>query len=192
MKILSLIIKNKYCIILSVSSLVLGMVFGELIYTNTKVEISSNNGMALVKEYNVEKKFSNFNNFVSILSNNIKSSFILILGCLSFGITTFYGLYINGMVCSMFISSISVKSFLIYVLPHSVFEIPAIIIAGAAGFKVPYEIVQYLRDKKEKPLTEEDIKEFLKLTIISITLIIIAAFVEVYVTPKIVDLFGHI
>gem|GEM_PF-4264138 len=59
------------------------------------------------------------------------------------------------------------------------------LISAAAGFKIPYKVTLYLLDKKEKPLTEEDIKEFLKLSLISIILIIIAAFIEVYITPKI-------
>lgn len=61
-------------------------------------------------------------------------------------------------------------------------------IAGAAGFKIPYEITLYLLDKKEKPITGEDIKEFLKLAFISIFLIVIAAYVEVYITPKIANI----
>jgi len=75
------------------------------------------------------------------------------------------------------------------ILPHGIFEIPAIIIAGAAGFKIPYEIVRYLAGKKEQPLTKEDIKEYLTLAVISIILIIIAAFVEAYITPKIAEYF---
>ncbi len=35
------------------------------------------------------------------------------------------------------------------VIPHDIFEIPAIIIAGAAGFKIPCEIVRYLAGRKE-------------------------------------------
>jgi uncharacterized membrane protein SpoIIM required for sporulation len=58
--------------------------------------------------------------------------------------------------------------------PHCIFEIPAIVIAGAAGFKIPYEIVRYLAGKKEQPLTKEDIKEYITLALISIILIVIA------------------
>jgi len=41
---------------------------------------------------------------------------------------------------------------LLLILPHGIFEIPAIIIAGAAGFKIPYEIVRYLAGKKRTDL----------------------------------------
>ncbi|AIY89143.1 hypothetical protein GACE_0086 [Geoglobus acetivorans] len=79
--------------------------------------------------------------------------------------------------------------FMFAVIPHAIFEIPAIIIAGAAGFKIPYEIIRYLAGRKEQILTKEDIKEYLTLALISIILIVIAAFVEAYVTPRIAEYF---
>lgn len=182
MKVLNLIIKNKYCIILSISSFILGIVFGELI--NISLDDSD---QPLSKENNVRGNISNFNNFISILINNLKSTFILVLGFLSFGITTFIGLFINGICNSIPLSDFDTQSFL-YIVPHGIFEIPAMFIAGAAGFKIPYEITLYLLDKKEKPITGEDIKEFLKLAFISIFLIVIAAYVEVYITPKIANI----
>ncbi len=69
--------------------------------------------------------------------------------------------------------------------PHCIFEIPAIIIAGAAGFKIPYEIIRYLAGRKEQILTKDDIKEYLTLSLISIILIAIAAWIEANVTLKI-------
>jgi len=52
-------------------------------------------------------------------------------------------------------------------------------------FKIPYEIIRYLAGKKEQILTKEDIKEYLTLTLISIILIVIAAWIEANVTLKI-------
>ena len=80
---------------------------------------------------------------------------------------------------------LSPSEILMLMLPHCIFEVPAIIIAGAAGFKIPYEIIRYLTGKKEQPLTKEDIKEYLTLALISIILIVIAAWVGANVTLKI-------
>ncbi len=102
-----------------------------------------------------------------------------------------FNLTLNGLAIGHQFSCIKV-SFIekfLYTIPHGIFEIPAIIIAGAAGFKIPYEIVRYLMGKKEEPLTKEDIKEYLTLALISIILIVIAAFVEAYITPKIAEYF---
>jgi len=70
-------------------------------------------------------------------------------------------------------------------LPHGILEIPAIIIAGAAGFKIPCEIIRYLVGKKETILTKEDVKEYLALALTSIILIVIAAWIEANVTLNI-------
>jgi uncharacterized membrane protein SpoIIM required for sporulation len=44
--------------------------------------------------------------------------------------------------------SVDSKLIIALVLTHAIFEIPAIIIAGAAGFKIPYEIIRYLAGRK--------------------------------------------
>ena len=82
-------------------------------------------------------------------------------------------------------AGLTAEDVLILTLPHGIFEIPAIIIAGAAGFKIPYELVRYLASKKEQILTKEDLKEYLTLALISIILIVIAAWIEANVTLKI-------
>ncbi len=78
-----------------------------------------------------------------------------------------------------------ISRLIVLTIPHGVFEITGFIIAGAAGFKIPYEIVRYLAGKKEQILTKEDIKEYLTLALISIILIVIAAWIEANVTLKI-------
>ncbi len=116
--------------------------------------------------------------------------FLLLIGAILFGISTFFNLVANGLISGSSISiavqnKTYIQKILFLTIPHGIFEIPAIIIAGAAGFKIPYEIVRYLAGKKEQILTKEDIKEYLTLALISIILIIIAAWIEANVTLKI-------
>ncbi|WP_292460150.1 stage II sporulation protein M [Methanothermococcus sp.] len=132
------------------------------------------------------------NTFLGILTNNLKVILTNLSGSIIFGLSTFVNTLYNGFMIGfeikgLFFIGANLKFVLITMLPHGIFEIPAMLISAVAGFKIPYEVIQYLRDKKEKPITEEDIKEFLKLALISIVLIIIAAFVEVYITPKIAN-----
>lgn len=120
--------------------------------------------------------------------------FLLLLGAILFGVSTFFNLVANGLITGSSISiavqnKTYIQKILFLILPHGIFEIPAIIIAGAAGFKIPCELVRYLAGKKEQPLTKEDIKEYLTLALISIILIVIAAFVEAYITPRIAEYF---
>jgi len=117
----------------------------------------------------------------------------MVLGAISLGSTSFLNLTFNSVSfwCLLRLASLekSLFTFCFTVIPHAIFEIPAIIIAGAAGFKIPYEIIRYLAGKKEQILTKEDLKEYLNLALISIILIVIAAFIEVYLTPRIAEHF---
>lgn len=126
---------------------------------------------------------------LSILKNNIYVILLLLLGAPSFGLTTVFNLLINGVSFGIAVTGVLQSGIpaLLSIVPHSIFEIPAIIIAGAAGFKIPYEIVRYLAGKKEQILTRQDIEEYLTLALISIILIVIAAWVEANITLKIAE-----
>jgi len=103
--------------------------------------------------------------FKQIFTNNLLLILSLVAGSFLFGSLTFANLFYNGLVFGIAVSSAfgyeRTYEVLLLTLPHGIFEIPAIIIAGAAGFKIPYEIVRYLMGKKETVLTKEDIKEYL-------------------------------
>ncbi len=128
--------------------------------------------------------------FSYILLNNIKLLLVQIFGCFLFGIPTFLvetynALFFGYLIKYCAIHGLSLNIIFLLLLPHGIFEIPAIIIAGAAGFKIPYEIIRYLAGKKETVLTREDIKEYLTLALISVILVVIAAWIEANVTLRI-------
>jgi len=132
--------------------------------------------------------------FLDIFKNNFKVVLLLLSGSFLFGTTTILNLIFNGAATSLiirdsFLAKTDPSLVLLLTVPHGIFEIPAIIIAGAAGFKIPYEIIGYLAGRKEQILTKEDIKEYLILALISIILIVIAAWIEAYVTPRIAEFF---
>ncbi|AKG92089.1 putative membrane protein [Geoglobus ahangari] len=137
-----------------------------------------------VQDFNINNFKLSFSN---ILRNNLHVLLLLIGGSFFAGVPTFFGLLINGIPLGIIIRLGRVALFL--TLPHSILEIPAIITAGAAGFKIPYEIIRYLVGRKEQVLTREDVKEYLTLALISVVLIVIAAWIEANVTLKIAEHF---
>ena len=127
--------------------------------------------------------------FREILLNNLSAILRILLGSFTFGMFTVIGIILNGFNIGSLITHANylenIWTYIITILPHGIFEIPAIIIAGAAGFKIPYEIIRYLAGKKEQILTKEDVKEYLTLALILIILIVIAAWIEANVTLRI-------
>jgi len=170
---------NKFVIFLSITIYLIGLVAG---YISPVNPIHKNQISEL---YNVE----NYLSYGKILKNNL-----YVIVCEVFGGTIllptvnslFFSGFALGMILKNLISAgVEFKKSIILIFPHSIFEIPAIIIAGAAGFKIPYEIIRYLAGKKETVLTKEDIKEYITLALISIILIVVAAWIEANVTLKI-------
>ena len=123
--------------------------------------------------------------------HNLKVAFLLWSGAVTLGVTTLVNLFSNGFILGSAVrttlTQIGLTKTLLLILPHGIFEIPGLIIAGSAGFKIPYELLKFALDKKEEMITEGDAKEFFKLVGISIALILIAAIVESTITMKIAE-----
>ena len=81
----------------------------------------------------------------AIMTNNLSVSFVTFAGGILFGLGTFFVLFRNGMMlgvigaaCHQYGMSISLWSF---VAPHGSLELPAILIAGGAGFRLGYAML---------------------------------------------------
>ena len=80
-----------------------------------------------------------------IMTNNLSVSFVTFAGGITFGLGTFYYLFVNGMMlgvigaaCAQYNMSIPLWSF---VAAHGSLELPSIIIAGGAGFRLGYAML---------------------------------------------------
>jgi uncharacterized membrane protein SpoIIM required for sporulation len=80
-----------------------------------------------------------------IMTNNLSVSFVTFAGGIVFGLGTLFSLFQNGMLlgvigaaCHQYSMSILLWSF---VAPHGSLELPAILIAGGAGFRLGYAML---------------------------------------------------
>ncbi|HII67920.1 MAG TPA: stage II sporulation protein M [Thermococcaceae archaeon] len=166
----------------------IGFLLGVSLSTHYKIhENDINIAPFLEKEFSEEKV-----SFSYIFTNNFKAALILSFGgTLTFGGLAFLNLVLNGMnLGALFyeaLSSNDLNVFLLLTIPHGIFEIPALIIAGSAGFKILHELLRFALGKKKEMITEEDAKEFFKLVGVSIALIFIAAIIESKITLKLAE-----
>lgn len=128
----------------------------------------------------------------SIFMNNLKVAFYLYGGGLIFGIVTVFFLFYNGVFIGYAAAQYQLVDFIVYTIPHGIFEIVGIIIAGAAGFKLAGVIVDILKGLRHiQPemsranqfsyllnVYYDDFKESLVLLAIAIILLLIGAFIE--------------
>jgi uncharacterized membrane protein SpoIIM required for sporulation len=80
-----------------------------------------------------------------IMTNNLSVCFAIFAGGIVFGLGTFFYLFVNGMMlgvvgaaCSQYGMSVALWSF---VAPHGSLELPSIIIAGGAGFRLGHAML---------------------------------------------------
>ncbi|AQR77043.1 stage II sporulation protein M [Paenibacillus larvae] len=100
-------------------------------------------------------------------------------------ISTMYVLFMNGFVLGASLYGIGTSSTFfsafIRIIPHGIFEIPAMILGGVIGL---YSIQVFVRFLKGGKLLEiKDFKLVLKLLSLVVILLICAGIVEAYITP---------
>jgi len=149
--------------------------------------------------------------FDSIFLNNIKVGIIMYGGAVVFGLLTALLLISNGVFIGYFATQMPLNAFLLYTLPHGIFEIPAVILAGASGFILFKFIVSFIFNIFSSKINENH-NNFDNLTLkdkivyslnfninkltqsislfgLSFVLFIIAAVVEAYLTIPIASFF---
>lgn len=129
---------------------------------------------------------------ISIFVNNFKIGLFIYLGGIPLGIFSALYLIVNGLFIGYVGAKFPLGNFLIFTIPHGVIEVIGIIISGAAGFRLGHAIFNILKGSLKintdlsiknqlKYLFESNTDEFkdsLRLFIIAVILILIAAFIE--------------
>lgn len=132
----------------------------------------------------------------SIFINNVMIAAYIYLGGILLGVVSAFILITNGLFVGYVAAQFPLGNFLIYTIPHGIFEITGIIFAGAAGFKLGSIVFKFLNDvtkvKRNISIKNQisyllkininDFKDSLALLIIAAVLLIIAAFVEANLT----------
>lgn len=117
--------------------------------------------------------------WIAVFVNNLFGCIILISGFLVFGITTFIFLIFNALFLGMalvtsYATGATITDIVLAVLPHGIFEIPAVLLSAAIGFL------------GFKFYSQEDYKRFYinigKLSTMVVILLLIASLVETSIT----------
>jgi stage II sporulation protein M len=128
--------------------------------------------------------------FVSLFANNLEACILLFLGGASLGIFTIFIMSLNGIVIGSILEIVQKDHTPLFVaaaiVPHGIFEIPAFIISGALGILLAQSLIAEWYGGAD---TGHAAREYARRFIIYVLpLVLLAAFVEAFITPVIVHL----
>jgi stage II sporulation protein M len=131
-----------------------------------------------------------FDMCMKLFANNLQACILLFLGGVSFGILTIFIMSLNGIVIGAIMEIVHQDHSPLFVaaalLPHGIFEIPAFIIAGALGIVLAQSLIgEWYRGEDAGAAALGLGKLFL---LYVLPLIALAACVEAFITPVIIQL----
>jgi stage II sporulation protein M len=132
--------------------------------------------------------------FPAIMFNNLRALLLMGLGTVTGGLLSLFGLFVNGLlvgaVVGLVVQQTSWAVVLAALLPHGVIELSAFFMAASIGLRVPHRVVRYLFAWDETPITRAEAVELAVLSVVMVVMIVVAAWIEVNVTPDVVEWVG--
>ncbi|NGM68825.1 stage II sporulation protein M [Natronolimnobius sp. AArcel1] len=127
--------------------------------------------------------------------NNTQAFLMAIAGALTVGLLTAFVMIFNGVIVGNVGASaaneIGIDFIIVGLLPHGIFELPAIFIAAGVGFQIVYRFGQRVIGSRERFFTKSYVARTIAFVLFAWLLLVLAAFVEAYVTPALLEaLFG--
>jgi len=140
-------------------------------------------------EFGFIKDLKPFLIFLFIFFNNSIKAFLVIIGGVLFGVIPLVFMLVNGEIFGV-IMNLAVKqegwlTVILGLAPHGIFEIPAIVLASSCGLWIGYKF--YRKIRHNEPLGEAVRQSFRIYIRIVIPALLIAALIETYITPVIMQ-----
>ena len=178
--------RNKGLIAFCIAAFLLGVPFGYGMYD--KVE-----GIMLpvLKQLkNMISQETNLETALNIFFNNYKVSiYLVVAGTLI--LPTLFIIFTNGFLVGFIIKYLQIKDlglvfFLKGVIPHGIFELPALFIAGGIGLRIGLSFLSMDNKKRTKEVSRS-IREAAVIHIVIVTpLLLLAAFIETYISAALI------
>ncbi len=130
---------------------------------------------------------------LGIFANNVMGSLMAMIFGLAAGLFPILFIVSNGMVIGIVLELIVVKMgagagllvFALGILPHGIFELPAVFLSAAIGLKLGYEALRSLY-RRQDSVTGELMRGLMIFLFWVLPILLVAAFVETYVTGAII------
>ncbi|HPA49837.1 MAG TPA: stage II sporulation protein M [Methanofastidiosum sp.] len=190
--------ENKFLIFFSIGLFLFSSISGVFIFQvllDNNPEIIDSFVDQFKEMFGPISELSPFQLFLTIFYVNTRTSFlIMMLGAL-LGIFPFISLWLNGTILGILFGKYIAEGgnylgFMMGILPHGIIEIPAIIIAASQGFRLGKEVVSPPIGLNRSEAIKLNITKGIKLFVLILPLLLIAAVIEVYISTYLFSTYG--
>lgn len=190
--------ENKFLIFFSIGLFLFSSISGVFIFQvllDNNPEIIDSFVDQFKEMFGPISELSPFQLFLTIFYVNTRTSFlIMMLGAL-LGIFPFISLWLNGTILGILFGKYIAEGgnylgFMMGILPHGIIEIPAIIIAASQGFRLGKEVVSPPTGLNRSEAIKLNITKGIKLFVLILPLLLIAAVIEVYISTYLFSAYG--
>lgn len=126
-----------------------------------------------------------------LLVNNSRAFLLSIAGVLTLGLLTVWAMVFNGIIVgnvgAAVAETVGIDYILVGLLPHGIFELPALFIAAGVGFRLLYRVGERILGSRDAILTKPYLYRTAVLVFAGWLLLVVAAFVEAFVTPALLE-----
>lgn len=123
--------------------------------------------------------------------NNSLPYFLSIAGAVSLGLYTAFVMVFNGVIVGNIgvavTEAVGIDFLLVGILPHGVFELPALFIAAGVGFRLFHRFGQRVLGRRDAFLTKPYLYRTALLVVVGWLMLALAAVIEAHVTPALLD-----
>lgn len=143
-------------------------------------------GITSADPVNKSGSLNTTSSLIHLIDNNLLVCGLIISGFFTFGLTTILYLFTNGLILGESIMNnldFGVLKIVLLILPHGIFEIPALIVSGVIGFKGIALIPQLFHKKNISNFIKDYFTNILLLLIVVMLFVMISGLIETYLTP---------
>ncbi len=116
---------------------------------------------------------------------------VSILGAFTLGALTVLVMFVNGFLVGNVAfavgAAVGVDFIVVGLLPHGIFELPALFVAAGVGFRLLHRLGGRLLGSRETALDRAYLRRTGSLILFAWLLLVVAAFVEAYLTPTLLE-----
>jgi|Deesub1362A_J573_1020465.scaffolds.fasta_scaffold00127_46 stage II sporulation protein M len=161
--------------------------FGGYYHAQYNPDLAKENVKMISEDFSIIKDFNPLLIFAFIFLNNSLKALIATATGFFFGIFPIFFIVFNGYIIGMVIfvagMEMGVYKVLLYLIPHGILEIPAILLACSYGLWVGNLFYRNVVKNQEIPIKRAIIEAVLKCLRIVFPVLLLAALIETFVTP---------